>query len=111
MSVLDICRVVLMTAPDEEAAEKLARILIEKRLAACVNVAPRIRSFFWWEGKIDEQNEVLLVAKTTEPALRALIETVHAHHAYQVPEIIALPIVAGSKKYLSWLTTEVQEID
>lgn len=101
-------RLVLMTAPNEEEAGKLAHILVEKRLAACVNVVPKMRSFFWWEGKIDEQNEVLLLAKTTEPVLRALMEVVLAHHSYQVPEIIALPIVAGAEKYLNWLKAEVQ---
>ncbi len=103
-----ICRLVFITSPDEEEAAKLARILIEQRLAACVSLIPKIRSFFLWEGKIDEQHEVLLVAKSTQPRLRELIETVQAHHSYQVPEIIALPIVEGSEKYLNWLKTEVK---
>ena len=101
-------RVVLVTTPNEEEAAKLARILVEKRLAACANLLPKIRSFFWWEGKIDEQNEVLLVIKTTKPMLHELMETVHAHHSYQVPEIIALPILEGSEKYLNWLAAETQ---
>jgi periplasmic divalent cation tolerance protein len=108
MQSRDTCLVVLVTAPHEEEAEKLARILVEKRLAACANLVPRMRSFFWWEGKIDEQHEVLLLLKTTQAVLRELIETVQAHHSYQVPEIVALPIVEGSQKYLNWLAAETQ---
>ncbi len=104
----NVYRVVLVTAPHEQEAEKLARILVEKRLAACANLVPKIRSFFWWEGKIDEQHEVLLILKTTEPVLRELMEAVQAHHSYQVPEILALPVLEGSEKYLHWLAAETE---
>lgn len=105
----DLYRVVLITAPHAEEAEKLARLLVEKRLAACVNVVPRIRSFFWWEGKIDVQEEVLLILKTTTPRWPALLEAVSAHHSYETPEIIALPILQGAQKYLNWLSAETSD--
>jgi len=100
--------VVLVTAANAEEGTKLANLIVGQRLAACVNVLPGIRSFFWWQGKIDEQEEVLLIIKTTRPLLQELIATVQAHHSYQVPEIIALPIVAGAEDYLRWLVAEVK---
>lgn len=100
--------VVLVTAANAEEGTTLANLIIGQRLAACVNVLPGIRSFFWWQGKIDEQEEVLLFIKTTRPLLEELIATVQAHHSYQVPEIIALPIVAGAENYLRWLAAEVK---
>ncbi|MDZ7265983.1 MAG: divalent-cation tolerance protein CutA [candidate division KSB1 bacterium] len=100
--------VVLVTAANAEEGAKLAKLLVQERLAACVNVLSGVRSFFWWQGKIDEQEEVLLFIKTTRPLLQELIATVQAHHSYQVPEIIALPISAGADNYLRWLAAEVR---
>jgi periplasmic divalent cation tolerance protein len=100
--------VVLMTAANEEDGARLAKILVETRLAACVSLVPPGRSFFWWEGKIDEQRETIMIAKTRRAALPRLIETVQKNHSYAVPEIIALPIIAGAANYLSWLAAEVQ---
>jgi len=100
--------VVFVTAANEDEGAKLARLLVEKRLAACVSLVPAVRSFFWWEGKIDEQQETLLIIKTEGRVMPELIDTVQANHSYSVPEIIALPIVAGSERYLQWLSTEVR---
>lgn len=102
--------VVLVTASNETEGAKLAKQIIEKRLAACVNLVPTIRSFFWWQGRIDEQAETLLAIKTAPRLLNELIATVQAHHSYQVPEIIALPIVAGAANYLEWLNGELKPI-
>jgi periplasmic divalent cation tolerance protein len=97
--------VVLITAPDRESGVKMARRLLERRLAACVNIAP-VSSMYWWEGKIEESSEVLLVVKTTSERLGDLIREVRAIHPYKVPEIIALPITAGLADYLDWVRKE-----
>ena len=96
--------VVLVTAPREEA-EKIARRVLERRVAACVNLAP-VKSMYWWEGKIEEGEESLLVIKTTTDRLNDLVKEVRAAHPYQVPEIIALPVVGGHKPYLEWVERE-----
>jgi periplasmic divalent cation tolerance protein len=97
-----------MTAANEDEGARLAKMLVEARLAACVSLIPQARSFFRWEGKIDEQNETVMIVKTRRHVLPQLIETVQKHHSYSVPEIIALPIVEGAANYLGWLATEVQ---
>jgi len=101
--------VVLVTAPDQETATKLARHLVEKKLAACVNVAPGLVSLFWWQGKIDEQPEVLLIIKTLQEKLEMLHAAVKKQHPYDTPEIIALPIIGGADDYLRWLHESVAE--
>jgi periplasmic divalent cation tolerance protein len=100
--------VVFVTASNEDEGAKLAKLLVEKRLAACVNILPGVRSFFWWQGRIDEQAETMLVIKTSQRLMNELIAAVQANHSYQVPEVIALPIVAGAAGYLNWLASEVK---
>jgi periplasmic divalent cation tolerance protein len=100
--------VVLMTAANEDEGAKLAKILVEARLAACVSLLPQARSFFWWQGKIDEQRETVMIAKTQRHVLPQLIDTVQKNHSYSTPEIIALPIIAGAANYLNWLAAEVK---
>lgn len=95
--------VVLVTAPKASEARKIANFLLTKKLAACVNIMPKIESFFWWEGKIDNAKELLLVIKTKKQLLNKLIKAVKSKHSYSVPEIIALPIVTGNKDYLEWI--------
>ena len=95
-----------MTSPDREEAGRIARALLEKRLAACVSIWPKGESFFWWEGKVDRAEEFLLVAKTRREKLNGLIETVKEIHRYDVPEIIALPVSGVSREYLDWLGKE-----
>lgn len=99
--------VVMITSPDRAEAGKIASALLEKRQAACVGIYPRGESLFRWEGKIDRAEEFLLIAKTRRDLLEALIETVKSIHGYEVPEIIALPVVGGSRDYLDWLAGEV----
>ncbi|MGC6488965.1 MAG: divalent-cation tolerance protein CutA [Planctomycetota bacterium] len=98
--------VVLCTAP-AEAAEGLARDVVAQRLCACVNVLPAVRSYFRWEGRVDEAEEVLLVAKTTAAAFAALRDRLVALHPYDVPEVLALDVRDGLPSYLSWLTDAV----
>jgi periplasmic divalent cation tolerance protein len=100
--------VVLVTAPSPEKAAELARALVEERLAACGNVVPAIRSIYRWEGKIHDDAEALLVLKTTRGRFEALRERVIALHPYDVPEVLALPVAAGSAPYLAWLATETR---
>ncbi|MFO0753602.1 MAG: divalent-cation tolerance protein CutA [Thermodesulfovibrionales bacterium] len=95
--------VVYITAPGEEEAVKIARTLVEERLAACVNLVKGIRSLYRWEGKIEDDSEVLMIAKTRRELFASLQQRVKELHPYSVPELIALPIVGGSPDYLCWL--------
>ncbi|HID80577.1 MAG TPA: divalent-cation tolerance protein CutA [Ignisphaera sp.] len=100
--------VVLVTAPHREEAEKIARKLLDERVAACVNIVEGIKSLFWWQGKVDEANEVLMVIKTRLDLFEKVIEYIKSLHSYTVPEIIALPIVAGNTEYLKWIDEVVK---
>jgi len=101
--------VVLVTAPAQgDAAAKIARTLVEERLAACVNRVPGLVSTYWWQGKIEEDEEVLLVIKTSEEKLEALLKRVPELHPYSVPEVLALPVAAGHGPYLEWLFAETK---
>ena len=95
--------VVLITAPKGKETLSLTKLLLERKLCACVNIVKGIDSFFWWDGKIDSAKESLLLAKTKKTLLKSLIKAVRAAHSYQVCEIIALPIIAGNKDYLDWV--------
>ena len=99
---------VLMTSPDKEEAKNIARSLLEERKAACVSIFPKGESYFWWDGKIDREEEFLIIAKTREELFPDLIEIVKNIHSYDVPEIIALPITGGSRDYLDWLGEETR---
>jgi len=99
--------VVFITTPDEQVAENLSRVLVETKTAACVNIIPRVNSIFHWDGAISEEKETLLIVKTHSSYFEdKLIPLVQEHHPYQVPEIIALPIIEGSKAYLEWMKEE-----
>lgn len=95
--------VVYVTAPSEDAAAVIARALIEQKLAACVNIVRNIRSIYSWQGKIEDDDEVLMIIKTQKKHFDALSEKVKELHSYDVPEIIALPIFKGSDDYLEWI--------
>jgi periplasmic divalent cation tolerance protein len=97
-------RVVLVTCPTLALARKIARAVVQKRLAACVNVARSpVESFYTWDGKLESSREHLLIMKTTAKRLSELEREVNRLHTYEVPEFIALPITEGSADYLSWL--------
>ncbi len=100
--------VVFITTPTPEVAAQIARALVEERLAACGNVVPGLRSIYRWEGKIHDDAEALLVLKTTRARFEALRERALALHPYEVPEVIALPIEAGSAPYLEWIAAETR---
>ncbi|ACG72426.1 CutA1 divalent ion tolerance protein [Anaeromyxobacter sp. K] len=99
-------RVVLVTAPDADVAARLARALVEERLAACGNVVPAIRSIYRWEGSVHDEGEALLVLKTRAARVDALRARVLELHPYQVPEVLVLPVEAGSDAYLAWIAAE-----
>jgi periplasmic divalent cation tolerance protein len=100
--------VVLVTAPDLETARKLARTVLAARVAACVNIVPRIESHYWWQGRIESGLELLLIIKTTRARLAALEKVVLANHPYDTPEFLALPLQGGAEKYLAWLADSVR---
>jgi len=95
--------VVLMTAADEPEAERIAEMLVARRLAACVQILPGMQSIYVWQGEVQREREVLLLAKTTHASFAELEREVRAVHSYETPEIIALPVAAASQPYLKWL--------
>lgn len=97
-----------MTAANGEEAVRLADLLIGAHLAACVQILPQMESVYRWQGKIERQPEILLLAKTTRSKFDELEREVRALHSYDTPEIIALPIVAGSAPYLEWLRASLK---
>jgi periplasmic divalent cation tolerance protein len=101
-------RVVLITAPDGQTARQLARALVERRLAACVNLVPGITSIYRWQGAVEESGEVLMIAKTSAEAYPRLEAALSELHPYEVPECIALAPDAVAPKYLAWLGAEAR---
>ena len=95
--------VVFMTAANGEEATRLADMLVGAHLAACVQILPEMESVYRWQGKIERQSEVLLLAKTTQAKFAELEREVRALHSYDTPEIVAVPITASSAPYLKWL--------
>ena len=95
--------VVLITAASEEEAHKIAELLVNEKKAACVNIVPLVDSLFRWKGEIESAHESLLLVKTRGSLLSEVISTVKQVHSYEVPEIIALPIIGGNREYLKWL--------
>ena len=101
-------RVVLTTAGSAEEALRIARALVERRLAACVNIVPKIESIYRWQGKVEEAQEYLLLVKTTENAFLRLSEALKELHSYELPECIAVTVTDGSLPYLKWVDDSVE---
>jgi periplasmic divalent cation tolerance protein len=100
--------IVLITASNKDEAETIGKALVDERLAACVNIVPEVRSLFFWEGKTQDEREALLIVKSRLLLMEKLVARVKALHSYTVPEVIALPIIAGSADYLSWVRESTQ---
>jgi periplasmic divalent cation tolerance protein len=100
-------RIVLTTTASEEEARKIARNLVERRLAACVNIIPQVSSIYRWQEKIEEAREWLLVIKTTAAAFAQVRDTITELHSYDLPECICLTIEDGSPNYLQWIAESV----
>ena len=98
----------LITTANAEEAQKISEALLDQRQAASVNIVPKVNSLFWWHGKINSAEENLLIVKTKKPQLNEVIRLVKENHSYEIPQIIALPIVGGSQDYLKWLSEEVK---
>lgn len=100
--------VIFITTANKKEAKKIASTLVKNRLAACANIVDKIESLFWWQGKVDRQDEALLIVKTHKAKITKIIKCVKSMHSYQVPEIIALPIICGNKDYLKWLDETIR---
>lgn len=98
---------VFVTVPGARVGSRVSKGVLTSRLASCVSVIPRVRSMYWWEGKITQANEVMLVMKTTKSKYKKLERRIMELHPYQVPEIIAIPLVAGLPQYIEWVAREV----
>jgi periplasmic divalent cation tolerance protein len=99
---------VLTTAGSHDEARRIADVLIERRLAACVSIVPKIESVYRWQGQVDEAEEWLLLIKTTQAAFERVRAAVCEHHSYKLPEFMAISIDAGSPSYLKWIEEAVQ---
>jgi periplasmic divalent cation tolerance protein len=99
---------VFTTASSKDEARKIGRTLVERQLAACVNIVPQVGSIYRWEGEVEEAEEWLLVIKTTRSAFERVRDAINELHSYDVPECIAVPIESGSMEYLNWLGESVK---
>jgi periplasmic divalent cation tolerance protein len=102
-------RIVLTTAGSEEEARKIARHLVEHRLAACVNIVPQVNSIYRWRDEVEEAREWLLIAKTTDATFALVRDAISELHSYEVPECICLKIEDGLSSYLQWITESVSQ--
>jgi periplasmic divalent cation tolerance protein len=100
--------IVLVTTSNEQEAEKIIRRLLDEKLIACANIISPVSSHFHWSGKIEKAEECLVLMKSREDLFEKLAETVKSLHSYEVPEILALPIINGSKTYIDWLESCLQ---
>jgi periplasmic divalent cation tolerance protein len=107
-AALDVVAVVLSTVPDEATAERIAKALVEERLAACVNRVPGVGSIYRWQGAIEESEEILLVIKTHARRAPQVTQRLRELHPYEIPEILVLPVAAGLGAYLDWIRRETQ---
>lgn len=101
-------RVVLTTAGSQEEAQKIAHALVERKLAACVNIVPRIESVYRWQGKVESATEWLLIVKTTAEAFPSVRDAIKELHSYDLPECVMLEIADGSEAYLGWIGDNVK---
>ena len=104
------CQLVFCTCPNPEIAEQLATLLVEQRLAACINIIPGLTSIYRWQGKLEKDTEVLLLIKTTLDRYHAVESTIQRHHPYELPEIIAVTVEDGSPDYLRWITSSLEDV-
>lgn len=98
---------ILISAASNDEAAKIGRMLVEKKLAACCSIIPKVQSIFWWEGKITEDAEALLLVKTVKAVEQKVIDEVSAVHSYEVPEIISIGLKGGLEKFFNWVDESV----
>ena len=99
---------VYITTKDKDEARRIGKELVKTRLAACVNIIDNMNSMYWWEGKIQDDQEVILIAKTRQSLVKKLIKKVKSIHSYSTPCIVSLPILDGNSDYLDWLKKETK---
>ena len=99
--------IVYCTCPDKAVAETIAKMLVDQRLAACVNILPQMQSIYRWQGQIENDDEILLLIKSDVAHFESLREAILAQHPYDLPEIIGVPVAAGHPEYLTWITNEL----
>lgn len=99
---------VLVTAPDMRTARGLAKAALMARLIACANLVPKVESHYWWQGRVESGAEVLMIMKAPKATLARLEKLIHTKHPYDTPEFLAMPLSAGSKKYLDWLAASCE---
>ncbi|MBU6435202.1 MAG: divalent-cation tolerance protein CutA [Nitrospirae bacterium] len=98
--------VVLVTAVNQEEAVRIGKEMVNAKLAACANIIPGVKSIYRWKGKVVKAQEVLLILKSSKPRYRALEKAIKAVHTYEIPEIIALPVMEGLAQYIGWVRSE-----
>ena len=98
--------VIYSTIDDVKQAQKIANVLVEEKLVACVNIIPNIISIYRWKGKIENDDECIIIAKTTDSNVKKVIQRIKTLHTYELPDIIVLPIIGGLKEYLEYITNE-----
>lgn len=103
-------RTILVTVPTEDTAVSLAKALVGEQLVACVNIVPGVRSIYRWQGKIEDEKELLLILKTQSERVDDVVARVGELHPYTVPEVIALPVLSGNPKYLDWVVEETSKV-
>ena len=103
--------IIFITAETEEEADKIADVLIKQKKAACVSIIPRLKSLFWWRGKIDSADEALLLVKTEECFLDDVVKLVKGLHSYEVPEVVAVPVLGGNEEYLEWIRSSLPTVN
>ena len=103
------CVIGLVTCSSRAEAREVARAVLRKKLAACVNVLDGVGSHYWWHGKLEQTKETMLLIKTTKANMGAVTRTIEASHSYDVPEIIFVPIAAGGRNYLNWIRKSVNK--
>lgn len=101
-------QLIYITAGSLEEARKIGRVLVEERLAACVNILDGMRSMYWWKGEVQEDNEVVLIAKTRADLSTTLVEKVKSVHSYECPCVVSLPIEGGNPQFLEWIQKETR---
>ena len=101
--------VILITTSTGEEAQQIADKLLAQRKAACVNIIPKVHSLFWWKGELDYAEETILIVKSRASLIDEIVSLVKEIHSYEVPEVIALPLVGGNQDYLNWMSAELRD--
>ena len=103
---MDSFILVFSTFSSEEEAKKISNQVVKARLAACANIVPKVHSIFHWKNELSHEDEVMVLMKTQKKHLKELVLWIQSHHSYELPEVIALPIIGGSEEYLDWIKEE-----